>query len=336
MAVPALPLGSSGLAVSAVGLGCMNFSGGYGAADDATSAAAIRHALDVGVTHFDTSDIYGHGHSERLLGTALAGRRDEAVIATKFGYVADPGARHGRTQDCSPAHARAALDASLQRLGTDHIDLWYAHRTDPAVPIEETVGAMAEAVQAGKVRFLGLSEAHPVDIRRGHAVHPLAAVQREYSLFERGVEAEVLPLCRELGIGFVAFSPLGRGVLGGQLRGPADYEAGDMRAAGRFPRVAAEHLAANAARVRTVEAVGLRHGATTAQVALAWLLAQGVAVIPGTRTADRIAENAGAAAVAAALTPADLAELAAVEPAAGDRYPNGDDPATTVSPYPRR
>lgn len=291
----------------------------YGESDDAESTATIHRALDIGVELLDTSDMYGRGANERLVGAAIAGRRDEATIATKFGIVRgeDPWSRaiNGR-----PEYVRTAVDASLARLGVEYVDLYYQHRVDPDVPIEETIGAMGAAVTAGKVRYLGLSEAAPETIRRAHAVHPITAVQTELSLWERGALAEILPTCRELGIGFVPYAPLGRGFLTGRYASSDDFGTGDFR--GGDPRMNAENFDRNLGIVATVTAVATRLAATPAQVALAWVLAQGedLVPIPGTRKIGRLEENAAAAELE--LGPGDLAELDEAGTAVGDRYAN--------------
>src|SRR5882757_491924 len=265
-------LGSSSLGVFPIGLGCMSLSGAYGKSDDAEAIRVIHHALDRGVTFLDSSDMYGWGHNETLLGKALSGgRRAKVVLATKFGQTQQPGGANG--VDGSPAYVKAACEASLKRLGVDVIDLYYQHRVDPSVPIEDTVGAMGELVKAGKVRALGLSEASPETIRRAHKVHPLAAVQSEYSLLYRVDAEETLKTTRELGISFVAYSPLGRSLLTGAVRQPSDIPEGDGR--GRYPRFATENLARNLARLAVLEEVAREKGAKPGQVALAWLLAQG-------------------------------------------------------------
>ena len=306
-----------GLSVSAIGLGLMPLSGVYGAADDAASEDLIRRAIDLGVDHLDSADMYGWGHNEELLGRAIKGRRDRVVVVTKFGQIRREGGPNG--VDGRPEYVARACEASLRRLGVDVIDLYYQHRVDPAVPIEETVGAMARLVQQGKVRHLGLSEAGPETIRRAHAVHPIAAVQTEYSLMYR-VEAEATrAVTRALGIGFVGYSPLGRGFLAGAIR---DLSQIDGRRAAH-PRFQAENFAHNRALVDRFEALAAEKGCTPSQLALAWVLAQGddVVAIPGTRSIARLEENLGALQVA--LTPDDLARLDAAIPAgaaAGGRY----------------
>lgn len=313
-------LGTQGLTVSAVGLGCMGMSEFYGPSDEAQSIATIRRALDLGVTFLDTADMYGVGANEELVGRAIAGRRDEVVLATKFGIVRDPADPTNRSISGSPEYVRAACEASLRRLGVDHIDLYYQHRVDRATPIEETVGAMAELVAEGKVRHLGLSEAGPQTIARAHAVHPISALQTEWSLWTRDVEDDgVLAAVRELGIGFVPYSPLGRGFLTGAIRTVDDLDPADFRRFG--PRFAQEHLAGNLAIVDAVEALAAEKDCTPAQLALAWLLAQGpdVVPIPGTRRTERLEENAGALDVE--LSAADLERIAGAVPAPqGDRY----------------
>ena len=315
-------LGAQGAIVSRLGLGCMGMSEFYGARNDTESAATILRALDLGVTFLDTADTYGIGDNEELIGKTIRGRRDEVFLATKFANVrtkADPGrwSVSGR-----PEYVRAACDASLARLGVDHIDLYYQHRVDPQTPIEETVGAMAELVRAGKVRFLGLSEASPATIRRAHRIHPITALQTEYSLWERHVEQEILPTVRALGIGFVPYSPLGRGFLTGTITSTANLGAGDARAQ-RYPRFAAGALARNLALVQRLRAIAERKGVKPGQLALAWVLAQGddIVPIPGTKRRTFLEENAAAAQIA--LTPGEAAELAAAIPPAevvGDRY----------------
>ena len=310
------------LAVSALGLGCMGMSEFYGAGDEATGIATIHRALELGVTFLDTADMYGPFTNEQLVGKALAGRRDGVVLATKFGNERLPdGTRVGING--RPEYVRAACDASLQRLGVDHIDLYYQHRVDQGVPIEETVGAMKELVEAGKVTHLGLSEASPATIRRAHAVHPITALQTEYSLFTRDLEAEILPTIRELGIGLVPYSPLGRGLLTGAITSEASLAAGDSRTTAYFPRFQGEALDANLVLVARITEIAQRLGCTPGQLALSWVLAQGddVAPIPGTKRIPYLEENVAAADVR--LSEADLQELAEAVPAgavAGDRY----------------
>src|SRR5688572_27300647 len=314
-------LGRSGLTVSAIGLGCMGMSEFYGASDEAASIATIERALDLGIDFLDTADMYGAGHNEELVGRAVRSRRDAVVIATKFGNVRGPkGERLGISG--KPDYVRKACDASLKRLGIEVIDLYYQHRVDPETPIEETVGAMAELVRAGKVRHLGLSEAAPQTIRRAHAVHPIAALQTEYSLWSRDPEGEILATIRELGIGFVPYSPLGRGFLTGRFKRPEDLPEGDFRRSS--PRWSAENFERNLDLVAAVEAIARTKRATPAQIALAWVLAQGedIVPIPGTRNPRRLEENVGALAVK--LSAAELRRLDAAFPrgaAAGERYP---------------
>jgi len=315
--IQTVKLGSQGLEVSRQGLGCMGMSEFYGEADEAESVATIHRALDLGVTLLDTSDIYGPFTNERLVGRAIADRRGEVMLATKFGIVRDEdGGRHGI--DGSAAYVRRACEASLQRLGLDHIDLYYQHRVDPDTPIEETVGAMGELVAAGKVRFLGLSEAAPDTIRRAHAVHPISALQTEYSLWERAPEAEILPTVRELGIGFVPYSPLGRGFLTGRYRSLEGLADDDFRRS--VPRFGERHLDDNLRIVGAVEAMAEDKGASAAQVALAWVHAQGedIVPIPGTTTRRHLESNV--AALDLQLTVNDVERLSELGTAAGDRY----------------
>jgi aryl-alcohol dehydrogenase-like predicted oxidoreductase len=310
-----------GLTVPEVGLGCMGMSQSYGTPDDQESVATIHRALDIGVNLLDTADAYGPFANERLVGGAIQGRRDEVVLATKFGNQRLPGG--GRTVNGRPGYVRQACDASLQRLGTDHIDLYYQHRVDPAVPIEETWGAMSGLVDAGKVGYLGISEAAPDTVRRAHAVHPIAAAQYEYSLFSREPEDELLPLLRELGIGLVSYSPLGRGLLTGSLTGSVSFGAADFRS--RAPRFQGENYTRNLAMAADVAQLAVAKGITAAQLALAWVLAQGedIVAIPGTKRRTYLEQNSAAADVA--LTLADLAALEQAVPrdaAAGERYPD--------------
>jgi aryl-alcohol dehydrogenase-like predicted oxidoreductase len=313
-------LGHSGLTVSALGLGCMGMSWGYGPTDDDESIATMHEAIELGVIFFDTAEVYGPYVNEKLVGRALAGRRDSVVIATKFGFDI----RDGKSVDTDsrPERVREGVEGSLQRLGTDHIDLLYQHRVDPKVPIEETVKAMADLVRQGKVRYLGLSEASPRTIRRAHAVHPITALQTEYSLWERGVEAEVLPTCRELGIGFVAYSPLGRGFLTGDVKRAEQYGPDDARR--NHPRFQGEHFDRNLRIVEIIRELAARKSCTPGQVALAWLLHQGpdIVPIPGTKRRSRLRENAAAARIV--LTREDLDQLARALPpgtTSGERYP---------------
>ncbi|CAN5792304.1 aldo/keto reductase [soil metagenome] len=314
-------LGGSPLSVFPIGLGCMSLSGAYGKANDDDAIGVIHHAIDRGVTFLDSSDMYGWGHNETLLGKALSGSwRDKVVLATKFGQTQQPGGANG--VDGSPAYVKAACEASLKRLGVDVIDLYYQHRVDPGVPIEDTVGAMAELVKAGKVRALGLSEAGPETISRAHKVHPIAAVQSEYSLLYRVDAEKTLETTRALGISFVAYSPLGRSLLTGAVRQASDIPEGDGR--GRHPRFAAANLASNLDRVAAIEAVAREKHCKPSQVALAWLLAQGpdIVPIPGTKRAERVDENV--AALDVTLSAEDVARLSSALPpgaAAGTRYP---------------
>jgi aryl-alcohol dehydrogenase-like predicted oxidoreductase len=309
------------LTVPAIGLGCMGMSAFYGTTDEGEAIATIQRSLELGGTFFDTAEMYGPFTNEELLGKALAGRRDEAVIATKFGVRFAPTEDNptNRVLDGSRENVRRSIEGSLQRLATDHLDLYYLHRVDPNTPIEETVGAMGELVTEGKVRHLGLSEAAVETIRRAHATHPIAALQTEYSLWERGVEDEILPTCRELGIGFVAYSPLGRGFLSGRFKSPDDLDANDFRRTG--PRFTGDALDQNLQLVAKVEEIAGEKGCTPGQLALAWVLARGddVVPIPGTKRRAYLEENL--AALDVELDQADLARIDVEIPAAaGDRY----------------
>jgi aryl-alcohol dehydrogenase-like predicted oxidoreductase len=314
-------LGRNGPEVSALGLGCMGMSEFYGSRDDAESIATIQHALDQGLDFLDTADAYGPYTNEVLVGRAIAGRRDEVVLATKFGFVRDPADPAKRVVDGSPKHVREACAASLERLGVEAIDLYYLHRVDARVPIEDTVGAMAELVNAGKVRFLGLSEVGPETLERASRVHPIAALQSEYSLWTRDPEDGVLDACRRLGIGLVAYSPLGRGFLTGAIRTPDDFEADDYRRVS--PRFQGDNFAKNLALVDTVGALAKDKNCTPAQLALAWVLAQGddIVPIPGTKRRKYLDENIGALQVQ--LSPEELARIEKTFPrdsVSGERY----------------
>ncbi len=314
-------LGTQGLEVSALGLGCMGMSEFYGTTDEGEAIATIHRALELGIDFLDTADMYGSGANEQLVGKAIGDRRDEVVLATKFGNVRNAdGSREVRGD---PEYVRQACEASLRRLGLDHVDLYYQHRVDFRVPIEETVGAMAELVEAGKVRYLGLSEASPETIQRAHAVHPISALQSEYSLWTRDPEDGSLPACRELGIGFVAYSPLGRGFLTGQIRSPEDFGEDDFRS--RLPRFQGENFQRNLKLVADVEELAEEKGRTPSQIALAWVLGRGddIAPIPGTKRRSYLEENAEA--VDVELTDDDVERLEQAFPkgaAAGERYPD--------------
>jgi len=315
-------LGSQGAIVSRMGLGCMGMSEFYGERDDAESATTLLRALDLGIDFLDTADAYGIGANEELIGRTIKGRRSEVFLATKFGNVRRKDDSTYWAVSGRPEYVRSACEDSLRRLGVGHIDLYYQHRVDPEIPIEETVGAMAELAEEGKIRFLGLSEASPATIRRAHRVHPITALQTEYSLWERHVEREILQTVRELGIGFVAYSPLGRGFLTGRFATAADFGPKDVRAQ-RYPRFAAGNFDRNRLLVERVQAIAERRGVTSAQLALAWVMAKGddVVPIPGTKRQETLEENA--AATELELTPDEVAELEAAVPedeVAGERY----------------
>ncbi len=313
-------LGNQGLEVSRQGLGCMGMSEFYGPGDDEESVATIHRALELGVTFFDTADMYGPYTNEVLVGKALAGSRNQVAIATKFGIVRDPANPKARSLNGRPEYVQAACEASLSRLGVDYIDLYYLHRVDPRTPIEETVGAMAELVDAGKVRYLGLSEAAPETIRRAHSTHPISALQTEYSLWSRDPEVAILPTVRELGIGFVPYSPLGRGFLTGAIRSVDQLAESDFR---RYqPRFDGDNLATNIGIVERIDAIARARSATAAQVALAWVHAQGrdLVPIPGTKRRSYLEENV--AALDVVLDGTDMAALAELGAPSGDRYPD--------------
>ena len=315
-------MGNSDLNVSVIGLGCMSMSGTYGKSEDAQSIDVIHRAIDLGINFLDSSDMYGWGHNEELLGKALKGRRDKVVVTTKFGQVQNPDGK-GNLVDGSPAYVARACDASLQRLGVDVIDLYYQHRVDPKVPIEDTVGAMSRLVERGKVRHLGLCEAAPATIRRAHAIHPLVSLQSEYSLLYRHPAEETLPSCRELGISYVAYAPLGRGFLTGRFHSTGDIAADDRR--GQHPRFQDQNFAHNVALIHRIEEIAREKRAKPSQLVLAWLLAQGhdIVPIPGTKRRQYLEENL--AALDVLLSPDDLERISEIMPpgsAAGSRYPD--------------
>ena len=320
--LPQRQLGRQGPWIGALGLGCMGMSEFYGSSDEAQSLATLQYAIDHGVTMLDTADMYGPYTNEELIGRAIRGQRDKVLIASKFGIVRDPAQPQLRGVNASPAYLRTSVEGSLLRLGTEVIDLYYLHRMDPQVPIEDTVGAMADLVNAGKIRYIGLSEASADTIRRAHAVHPLTAVQSEYSLWTRDPEEAVLECCRQLGIAFVAYSPLGRGFLSGAIRSPEQFDADDYRR--HSPRFQGENFTKNLQLVTQVEQLAEQYGCTASQLALAWVLAQGehIIPIPGTRRIANLASNL--AALSLRLSAADLQHLNAVFPpqaVAGSRYP---------------
>ena len=325
-------LGTNGPLVSAIGLGCMPLSGTYGSVSDADGIATIHRALDLGINLLYTADVYGNGHNEELVGRAIRGRRGEVVLATKFGILRNTPDGSGGFNG-QPEYVRAACERSLARLGVDHIDLYQQHRVDPGTPIEETIGALKQLVDEGKVRYIGMSEALAPDLRRAAAVHPIASLQSEYSLLERSVEGEILDTCEELGIGFLPFSPLLRGLLAGSLTASSELEPGDFRTGDRFPRVGPEHRAANAHLAEVVSAVAAERAVTPSQVALAWLLTRRpwIVPIPGTKRAAYVEDNAGAPNVA--LSAEDLRKLDGLAAEAqGNRYGTGAALPDWVSP----
>lgn len=316
-------LGTHGPMVSAIGLGCMPMSGTYGSVSDADAIATIHRALDLGINLLDTADVYGDGHNEQLVGRAIRDRRDRVVLATKFGILRATADGSGGF-DGRPEYVRSACERSLTRLGVDHIDIYQQHRVDPDTPIEETIGALKQLVDEGKIRYIGMSEALPADLRRAATVHPITSLQSEYSLLERNVESEVLDTCEELGIGFLPFSPLLRGLLAGSLTATTELEPGDFRSGDRFPRVGPEHRATNAGLVQTVSEIAAVRGASPSQVALAWLLGRRpwIVPIPGTRRTAHVEDNAGAPEVELSAEDRQrLEELAAA--ARGERYGTG-------------
>ena len=322
MTIDKIKLGSQGAVVSGIGLGCMGMSDFYGERDDQESSATILRSLDLGMTFLDTADTYGIGDNEILVGNTIRHRRNEVFLATKFANIRTKENPNFWQISGKPDYVKSACEASLKRLGVEHIDLYYQHRVDPKTPVEDTVGAMADLVKAGKVRYLGLSEASPATIRRAHKIHPITALQTEYSLWERHAEKEIVPTLRELGIGFVPYSPLGRGFLTGAITKPGDLTASDARIT-RMPRFSADNFDKNLVLVERVRAIARRKGAAPAQLALAWVRAKGhdFAPIPGTKRRKYLEENAGAAAIQ--LTLQDIAELEAAVPqhdVAGDRY----------------
>jgi aryl-alcohol dehydrogenase-like predicted oxidoreductase len=325
-------LGKDGPLVSAIGLGCMPMSGTYGSVSDADGIATIQRALEIGINLLDTADVYGDGHNEQLVGQAIRDRRDQVFLATKFGILRNTADGSGGFSG-RPEYVRAACERSLQRLGIDHIDLYQQHRVDPETPIEETIGALKELIDEGKIRYIGMSEALAPDLRRAAAVHPITSLQSEYSLLERSVEGEVLDTCEELGIGFLPFSPLSRGLLAGSLTATTELEPDDFRSGDRFPRVGPEHRVANAELAQVVADVAAARDATPGQVALAWLLTRRpwIVPIPGTKRVAYIEDNAGAPEVE--LTTEDLARLDGLAAGAqGNRYGTGAALPNWVSP----